>query len=173
MRAKPPRRPARRSRAHTTGTSRPSTNSLVSVRTRNDWPRDEFMRWLDEQRQKAGFANDYAFADAAGISHSTISGWRNGRQRPTQTSLARIAVVLHVDPRYLFVRAGLFSPEDLGLDPQAEPDETVDADAATRQMISASDLPDTQKAALLSLLDDMAKSDAERRFELLAKQVHA
>lgn len=174
MRGKNPRRPAKRSRARTTETSRPSTNSLVHVRTRSDWPREEFMRWLDEQRNRAGYVNDSALADAAGISHSTISGWRNGRQKPTQQSLTSAAEALGIDPRHLWIRAGLLTAEELGFETDAaEPGPLADADSAARQAISSSRLTADRKAALMALLDDLAHSDAARRFEVIEKLVRA
>lgn len=128
------------------------------------------MRWLDEQRARAGYPNDFALAEAVGISHTTLSGWRNGRQRPTTAKLADVAVVLDIDPRFLWVRAGLMSAEEVGLDPTSEPGPMVDADEATRQMIEGSSLSPDQKAALLAMLDEEARDDAaqrQRRFQRL------
>jgi len=147
----------------------------VHVRTRSDWPREEFMKWLDEQRARAGFPNDFALAEAVGISHTTLSGWRNGRQRPTTKKLADVAAVLDIDPRFLWLRAGLMSAEEVGLADTDEPGPLVDADEATRQMIQGSDLSPEKKAELLAMLDEEARDDAaqrQRRYQrLLARDL--
>lgn len=159
-------------RSHTHETARPPTRSVVRMRTRQEWPRTEFFAWLDDVRKRVrpDLPHDYALAEAAGMSHSTISSWRSGRQRPTTAKLADVAEVLDIDPRHLWVRAGLMTAEEIGLAPDAEPGPMTDADEATRQMIEGSGLSPEQKAALLAMLDEEARDDAaqrQRRFQRL------
>jgi transcriptional regulator with XRE-family HTH domain len=144
----------------------------VHVHTRSDWPREEFMRWLDEQRAQAGYANDFALAEAVPISHTTLSGWRNGRQRPTVAKLAEVAAALNLDPRHLWVRAGLMTAEEVGLPRDAEPEPLADADEATRDLIrNSSALDEAGKQELLEMLDEQARADAARRHSLFARLV--
>ncbi len=97
------------------------------MRTPADWPREEFFAWFDQERSRlrADLPNDFAIAKAAGMSHTTLSGWRSGRQAPTMQRLASLAQVLGIDHREVWVRAGLMSPEDVGL----LQDGSVDAEA--------------------------------------------
>lgn len=61
------------------------------VRVSTDWPREAFFREFDRLLAESDFRNEYALAQAAGISHSTLSSWRSGRQRPSTKGLAAIA----------------------------------------------------------------------------------
>jgi transcriptional regulator with XRE-family HTH domain len=147
------------------------------MRTRQDWPRTDFFDWFDDVRKRLrpDLPHDYALAEAAGMSHSTISSWRSGRQRPTTAKLSDVAQVLDLDPRHLWVHAGLMSAEEVGLDPSAEPGPLLDADEATRQMIEGSNLSPEKKAELLAMLDEEARDDAaqrQRRYQrLLARDL--
>lgn len=93
-------------RARTTVHVDEMISTLVHMRNRDDWPREDFLNWLDDERDRAGFKHDFELAEAAGISHSSISGWRNGRQRPSAATLAKIAVALGVGAHEVLRRAG-------------------------------------------------------------------
>lgn len=132
------------------------------------------MRWLDSQRASAGYVTDFALAEAAGISHSTLSGWRSGRQTPTAKKLSVIAEALDIDPRYLWVRAGLMTPEEVGLERGAEPAPPADPDEATRALIlNSSDLDEAGKAEMLRMLDEQVRDDAARRHSTFSRLVTA
>lgn len=91
------------------------------VPTRSDWPRDEFLAWLDETKARLGIRSDYQLAQHFDIGHTLISGWRNGRQRPSIPTLSQIASVLGEDARKLWVLAGTVDAADVGLAEAAPP----------------------------------------------------
>lgn len=91
------------------------------VPTRGDWPQEAFAAWLDDTKKRLGLRSDYQLAEHFDIGHTLISGWRNGRQRPSIPTLSRIAAVLQEDPRRLWVLAGAASPADVGLSDAAPP----------------------------------------------------
>ncbi len=78
------------------------------------WPKVEFLAWLDATKKQLGLRNDSAFARHVGIGHTLISGWRHDRQRPSTGTLATIATVLGLDPRSLWVLAGLVPAAEAG-----------------------------------------------------------
>jgi transcriptional regulator with XRE-family HTH domain len=131
------------------------------------------MSWLDDERKRAGYNSEYALATAANISHTTVSGWRTGRQLPTTKTLTAVAEVLNLDPRHLWVRAGLMTAEEVGMDDSA-PAALSDADEATRELIrNSTELDETAKAELLRMLDEQARDDAARRHSMFARLVAA
>lgn len=98
-------------RAKTNGLCALWPASIVSVDTndvwpRDDWPRDEFFEWFDRALRVSRFKNEYELSRTAGISHSAISGWRKGRQRPSAATLAKVAAALEVEPQEILRRAG-------------------------------------------------------------------
>lgn len=96
--------------------------TVLRVRKRSDWRRVEFFRWLDATKVKAGYPHDAALSKATGVSQSTLSNWRNGKQRPTNDNLTKIANGLGVEPLWVWQLAGLVPAG-------AEPT-TTEADAA-------------------------------------------
>jgi transcriptional regulator with XRE-family HTH domain len=75
------------------------SGNLVRVNTPeriDKWAKRQsfFTDWYDPWRDAAGIKNDSEVARRAGMSHSSISSWRGGRQRPTAQSLADVAAVL-------------------------------------------------------------------------------
>jgi transcriptional regulator with XRE-family HTH domain len=68
------------------------TDTVMRVST--DWPREAFFEEFDRLLAESDYRNEYALAQAAGISHSTLSSWRSGRQRPSTKGLAAVARAL-------------------------------------------------------------------------------
>jgi transcriptional regulator with XRE-family HTH domain len=87
----------------------------MCVDARSDWPQHEFLKWLDAVRDQLGLPSDLQLSQHIGVGHTLISGWRNGRQRPSVKSLNIIAAKLGEDPRKLWVLAGLAHATDTGL----------------------------------------------------------
>lgn len=101
-------------RAHAHVTSSPAGPYGVRMRT-VDWDqRAQFMAYLRDLRVRAGFRNDAALADAAGVSHTTLSSWRTGRQKPSLDGLQRIADALGVPAHTLAEQAGVVDPARFG-----------------------------------------------------------
>lgn len=97
----------RESRARTHVTGRAEVPNLVRVRT-VEWPeREAFIAHLDRLKDARGFRYDVALAEAAEISHSAISNWRSGKQRPSLTAIRKLAAALDVDHHDLAARAGV------------------------------------------------------------------
>lgn len=86
------------------------------VRMRTDrWPqREAFVAYLDDLRKRRGFRTNLALADASGVSHTAISNWRQGKQRPSLESLQQIAEVLGVPAHTLAEMAGVVDPSRFG-----------------------------------------------------------
>lgn len=90
---------------HVTG--RATVPNLVRVRT-VDWPeREAFIAHLDRLKDARGFRYDAALAEAAEISHSAISNWRSGKQKPSLTAITKLAAALDVNAHDLAARAGV------------------------------------------------------------------
>lgn len=136
-------------------------STLVHMRNRDDWPREDFLAWLDDERDRAGFKHDLELADAAGISHSSISGWRNGRQRPSTATLTKVAKALGKPPRELWVRAGAPEADDLGgHEPAAE-------DRRAIQLIRDSKLSEPAKRMLIDrYLEKVRRAERELREDI-------
>lgn len=78
------------------------------VRMRTDWPeREAFNALLDRLRSRSPYQTALALAEAAGISHTTLSSWRSGRQRPTLGNLQKVADALGVEAALLAEAAGI------------------------------------------------------------------
>lgn len=75
--------------------------------------RGEFFAWFDRAKDDAGFTYDSDVAKAAGMSHTSISGWRSGRQRPTAKSLSDVARVLNKSAQEAWAKAGLMTASDV------------------------------------------------------------
>lgn len=109
----------------------------VCVRTRGDWPQEDFLRWLDAVCAQLNLGSDNQLASHLGIGHTLISGWRHGRQRPSIQTLNQIAQVLGEDPRRLWVLAGIFNPLDIGLmDESAAPSLQADLPSEIHDLIA-------------------------------------
>lgn len=102
-------------RACTRETQPPRILNDACVATRSDWPQDDFLAWLDGVKQRKGLRSDYQLAQYFSIGHTLISGWRNGRQRPSIETLNKIAAKTGDDPRELWVLAGAANASDVGL----------------------------------------------------------
>ena len=132
-----------RARAHVTG--RAAAPRVVRVRT-VDWPeRTAFMEHLDTLKRRRGFRHDSALAEAADFSHTTISNWRSGKQRPSITNITKVATALDVDPTDLAARAGI------------------------AEGFAQASTPRQLPAELEYLLDQYASADPNRRAELLGR----
>lgn len=158
-----------RSRTHVTGPTRAAT--LVRVRTRRDWNHEQFFRWLDDARQRVDppIPHDGALAERAGISHSTISNWRRGKQRPTTERLALIARALGVPPRDLWVRAGLMAADEVGLADTKHL--TLEDDEESIRLVMRSDAPDDVKEALVGEIRRMQREHADERATLAQRML--
>lgn len=98
-------------------TAEPRKAYLVRMRTIG-WPQQAaFIAHLDRRKKEAGYRSDLALADAAGISHTSISNWRRGRQRPSMEALHGVAEALgEPDTAHSLAElAGLVDPERFGL----------------------------------------------------------
>ncbi|MFE9192020.1 helix-turn-helix domain-containing protein [Micromonospora sp. NPDC007208] len=94
-------------RAVTHVTGRATVPRFVRVRT-VEWPeRDAFIAHLDRLKEARGFRYDVALAEAADVSHSAISNWRSGKQKPSLTAITKLAAALDVNPHDLAARAGV------------------------------------------------------------------
>ncbi|GAA1395302.1 helix-turn-helix domain-containing protein [Catellatospora coxensis] len=74
--------------------------------TNDDWPREEWFAWFDRLVEDSEYPNEYQLARAAKVSHSAISNWRGGRQRPSTVSLRKLAGKLNVGEHEMLSRAG-------------------------------------------------------------------
>lgn len=54
-----------------------------------------------ELREQAGYKSQQCFADAFGISQSTVAGWEAGRREPSFQVLAKLALFLDCSADYL------------------------------------------------------------------------
>ncbi|MBC9001315.1 helix-turn-helix domain-containing protein [Micromonospora aurantiaca (nom. illeg.)] len=135
------------------------------MRTKREWNREAFFRWLDAARKNAvpPIPHDGALAELAGISHSTLSNWRNGKQRPTTDKLAAIADVLGVPARDLWVLAGLMEPDQVGLAEVPSPAHLPPEDEESIRMIMASDLPEDVKADLVGEIRRLQQQHVDER----------
>jgi transcriptional regulator with XRE-family HTH domain len=97
-------------------TSSVITYNDVSVRNPRPWKRETFFKYLEVEMARANppIPHLAALAELAGLSPSTISYWKSGKQRPTMERLAAIAEVLRKPRRELWLEAGLIDAEDLG-----------------------------------------------------------
>jgi len=113
-----------------------------------DWPqREEFLRELDRLKERHGYRYDAALAEAAGISHTAISNWRNGKVRPSIPTLQRLAAVLDVQPSTLMAASGLVIDES-GDEP---PDQTMEIpDELAKLLRQYENADDERRAALLT-----------------------
>lgn len=146
--------------------------NIVSVGThdawpRDDWPRDAFFDWFDRVRPAAGFKNEYEFSRAAGISHSAISGWRSGRQRPSMATLSKVGKALGVAPREVWLVAGLVNEQDVAPAIAQDGREPAAEDRRAIEMIRSSKLSEPAKKMLIDrYLDKVRRAEAELREDM-------
>lgn len=55
-------------------------------------------QWLDASKSKMGIESDYRLAKLIEKNHSTISGWRSGKNAPDETAVNRICALSGEDP---------------------------------------------------------------------------
>jgi transcriptional regulator with XRE-family HTH domain len=127
---------------------------VLRVITPKPWNREAFFRWLEGTQGRPGamaranFAHVGALAEAAGISPSTISKWKNDKQRPTVDKLTAIANTLQVPRRNVLVIAGLLDEADVG--PATREDHEPSAeDRRAIGLIQASKLSEPAKKMLI------------------------
>lgn len=155
-------------RPRTHVTRRDTRGKVVRVRTSRPWNREEFFKWLDaEIARTPGIKHVGDLADQAGMSHTTLSNWRRGVQRPTTQSLALLAPVLKVTARELWVRAGLLEAGDVGMDGDAGNSATHAPLDWYEQMIEDSKLPRTAKDALIAARRQELAQERERLAALI------
>lgn len=159
-------------RAKTNGVQGFWTASIVSVDTndvwpREDWPRDEFFEWFDRVLRASRFKNEYELSRAAGISHSAISGWRKGRQRPSAATLTKVATALDVGAHEVLSRAGAL--EAVATMIPAEQDD----DAWGVQIIERSTkLSREAKDKLIAIFVEQERRDREEKERRLREQIN-
>lgn len=109
------RPPPARLRANTQVTGQKKQDKNVRVRTQRPWRREEFFRYLEREITQAQppIPHVTRLAELAGLSPSTVSNWKNGKQRPTLDKLTAIANVLHKPRRELWLQAGLVDADDV------------------------------------------------------------
>lgn len=159
-------------RASTNATGVFAPTNIVSVGThdawpRDDWPRDAFFDWFDRVRPAAGFKNEYEFSRAAGISHSAISGWRSGRQRPSMALLSKVAKALDIAPREVWLKAGLVDEQDVAPASTRDDHEPAAADRRAIQLIRDSKLSEPAKRMLIDrYLEKVRRAERELREDI-------
>lgn len=168
------RTPPANVRAKTNGLTGSWATSIVSVETndvwpRDDWPRDEFFEWFDRTLRASRFKNEYELSRVASISHSAISGWRKGRQRPSTATLAKIAVALDIPAREVWIRAGTFESSELSGEMQTTADHGHDSWGV--EIISNSKLPEDAKAKMIAIFLEQERRDREERERRLREQI--
>lgn len=111
-----------------------------------DWPeREKFVAHLDRLKEARGFRYDVALAEAADISHTSISNWRAGKQKPSLPAIMKLADALDVDATDLAARAGV------------------------AEGLARASVPTQLPPELELLFDQYQTADPNRRVELLAR----
>lgn len=156
-------------RVRTRETRPPRVLDDACVPTRSDWPQDEFLAWLDAYKRRKRIRSDYQLAAHLGIGHTLISGWRNGRQKPSIETLNRVAAVTGDDPRELWVLAGAANASDVGLLGERQLQTGPDLPVEFEELIAlygSAELTDADRAAVLRHVDLLRQgilADLERR----------
>lgn len=147
--------------------------TFVRVSTREDWLRlkDDFFVWYDRAKDRAEFAYDSDVAKAAGLSHTSISGWRSGRQRPNAQSLSAVARALGVPAKDAWFHAGLMSEADLAGEP--EPEAPYGPDQWGVDIIEANPKLDPDaKAKMIAIFLEQERRDREEKERRLREQIN-
>lgn len=147
-------------------TSASSLATIVRVSTRDRWTeiKDEFFVWYDQAKNNAGFTYDSDVAKAAKMSHTSISGWRTGRQRPNAQSLSAVAAVLKQPAREAWARAGLLTEADLAEAP-------VEDHWGVEIIKSSARLDAGAKAKLIAIFLEQERRDREEKERRLREQI--
>lgn len=161
------RPPPARLRANTQMTGRTYRTKNVRVRTQRPWRREEFFRYLEREiaRARPPIPHVTRLAELAGLSPSTVSNWKNGKQRPTLDKLTAIAQVLGKPRSELWVEAGLVAGADVNADEPEERDprlDGLDQNDPVVQHILALDLGDDEEMRGF-MLDRRRQQVAEQR----------
>jgi transcriptional regulator with XRE-family HTH domain len=144
------------------------------MRTTVDWPqRQDFMAYLEDLRKSRGYHTVLALAEAAGISHTTLSAWRNGRQRPSLQTLQDLADVLGVPAHTLAEKAGIVDPARFG---QAAPTaagtvEELSDDIKT--VLDDPELSEDDRVTIAQMLLEEFDRDEQTRRQLRAERARA
>ncbi|MEU4570819.1 helix-turn-helix transcriptional regulator [Micromonospora sp. NPDC023956] len=111
-----------------------------------EWPeREAFVAHLDRLKEQRGYRYDVALAEAAEISHSAISNWRSGKQKPSLTAITKLAGALDVSAHDLAARAGV------------------------AEGFAQASTPTQLPAEIETLIDYVTTADGNRRAELLSR----
>jgi transcriptional regulator with XRE-family HTH domain len=127
-------------------TRRISSPKTVRVRTQRPWRREEFFRYLEREIAHAQppIPHVTRLAELAGLSPSTISNWKTGKQRPTLDKLTAIADVLDKPRSELWLQAGLVAGDDVNAEEPAELDPRLEGldrnDEVVREIMSREDV---------------------------------
>lgn len=154
-------------------TTRTPLSTFVRVSTRKDWLRlkDDFFVWYDRAKDRAEFAYDSDVAKAAGLSHTSISGWRSGRQRPNAQSLSAVARALSVPAKDAWFHAGLMSEADMA--DQPEPEAPYGQDQWGVDIIEAKQgLSRDRKDKLIAMFLEQERRDREEKERRLREQIN-
>lgn len=136
---------------------------LRTVSHVGEWSPEELSEYLDALMRAEKIRNDAELARLSGVKQTQISNWRRGLAQPTIESLAKIAPVLKVSPRKLYIVAGRMSATD------AEPVDLAVTPPEIRTLIEIYNDPRMSDAdhdylrRSLTLLADGLRSDLERR----------
>ena len=117
---------------------------------------EEFARWLDLTMENRNISGN-KLAELMNVNISQVSRWRNGKGRPSLTTLYRLGRVLEVDPIRLAVTAGILTPEEAGKTALVMPSPRVRADRLARQLSKIKGLHPTERDALVAFYRSMQK----------------
>jgi transcriptional regulator with XRE-family HTH domain len=84
------------------------------------WPRENFLRYLDDLMRHAGIRDFAELSRRTGVNPSQLSNWKNGVAQPSRANLTRVAKVLDAAPVRLWVAAGLATADELDLTGQVD-----------------------------------------------------
>ncbi len=143
-------------------------STVLSVRTPRPWNREDFFAWLEVAMRETTppIAHHGELADRAGISPSTISNWKNNKQRPTMATLNPIADALGVPRRNVWLIAGILDDPEARLEaPNHEPSA---ADRWGVDIINQSKVSATTKQRLITVfLEGEKRRREETRLQLI------
>ncbi|MCY1141345.1 helix-turn-helix domain-containing protein [Actinoplanes sp. Pm04-4] len=137
-----------------------------------DWPQQEaFLRQLDELKIRHNIRHDSALAELAGISHTAISNWRKGKQRPSATLITRIATATDEPTRPLLAVAGLIEGQDDDANPLGDLDPLLQriiamyraSSPAQREVLISTLTPTVNMIASLQELERQAAEAVKKR----------
>lgn len=103
-----------------------------------------FGEWIGFKMYECGYRNDMALATELGVSHATISRWKNNKAIPDVEQLRRLAPLLRTPLPQLLILAGHASAEEM----ETAPVPTSSEDPVVR-LIEQSTLSQEQKVKLI------------------------